>query len=86
MSTAGRILKSAVLYLCGIVCMTGAGTVFQIAVVTGTGVPVADDSGNGCTAGKTIQNTSKKLRLILFAAWGGPVVLSRSTPVQKCLQ
>ena len=58
MTATGSILKAAVLHLGGIVGMAGTGTILQIVVISGTGVFISDDGGNGCTAGKAIHHSA----------------------------
>ena len=58
MTTAGGILETAVLDLGGVVSMTGPGTIFQIGVITGTGVLVVDYRRKGGTAGVAVQKTT----------------------------
>lgn len=54
MAAAGRVLEAAVFNLGGVIRVTWAGTVGQIGVVSGTGIGIVNDGGNGGAAGKAI--------------------------------
>ena len=68
MPAPGGILKSAVFDLSGVVGMAGPGTVFEVFVVPGAGVVVADDGGDGSAAGEAVQNTGIPSRVMPMAA------------------
>ena len=66
--------------------MTGTGPVFQIGVIYGAGIFIADYGCNRCAAGKAVQNAAQKFRSVLFPAGSGPVILPRSPAIQKGLK
>ena len=86
MAAASRILEAAVFNLGGVIRMTWPGTVGQIGVVSGTGIGIVNDGGNGGAAGKAIQDSRQKFRTVFFLPGGGPIVPAGSTAIQKGLQ
>ena len=86
MPAASCILKTSIFYLGRIVGVPGARTVFQIGVVSGTGIFVVDYCGNGSAAGEAIQDTGQKFRLVFFLPGSGPGILPRCPPAEKCLK
>jgi hypothetical protein len=66
--------------------MSGPGAVLQVIVISGSGIFIGNNGGNGSAAGKSVQNSSKKFRPVLFFPWGGPVMLSGSTAVKELLK
>ena len=85
MPAACRVLKAAILDLSSVVRVSRAGAVAQVGVVTGAGVCVVNDGGNGRAAGKAIQNPRQEIRAVLLLPGGGPAILPRRSSVQKCL-
>jgi hypothetical protein len=86
MSTTGYILIATVFDLGRIVSMTGSGAIFEVVVVTGTGVCVFDNCGNGSTAGISIHDSCQKLRTIGFLSCGGVIILTGRSAVKKILK
>ena len=77
---------AAVTDLGRIVGMAGTGAVPEIVIVPGTGVGIADDGGDGGTAGHIAHQTGEELRAVRFFPGGGGGAAARRTPVQKGLQ
>ena len=86
MSAAGGVLETAVLDLCGEICVTGAGAVLEVCVIPGTGIAISDHSGNGGAAGISVDDTTQKFGTVFFPACCCPFVLSGRPAVQKPLQ
>ena len=85
MAAAGCVLEAAVFNLGGVIRVTWAGTVGQIGIVSGTGIGIVNDGGNGGAAGKAIQDSRQKFRTVFFFPGGGPIVPAGGPAIQKGL-
>ena len=77
---------AAVFHRRGEVGMAGTGDHGKPRVVPGADVGVADDGGQGRTAGDVPHEAGEKFRYIRLFSGGGPLVLTRCTAVQKALK
>ena len=67
MATASRVLEAPVFDLSSVVGMAWPGAVFQILIIPGPGVGVADDGGDGCAGGEAVEDAREEFGPILLA-------------------
>ena len=86
MSSTCSILEASIFDLGGIIRMTGSGVILQIAIVTGTGIFVIDDSSKRSAASISIHNTTQEFRTVFLFPGRGPFILSGCSTIQKHLE
>ena len=84
-TSATAIVTHSVFLVEGIISMSGAVTVFDLAVIMRTLVSVAYDKRNRCSGCISFKDTRKNLYAIRFLSCCGEFALSGFPAVKECL-
>ena len=85
-TAACHILFPAVFHMGGVIGMARSGMIPEIVVVTGAGIGIFNDGGDGGAAGHISHQAGEEYRLVRLFSCGGCGAAARSTAAEEGLQ